>query len=104
MDAEKSVSIAGPQGGSGDEVIQIAIRLPHNHFSDVGGHLRQCAQTSVDGPRSVDPRTGYFCWRLGWNACPGILGLFVGPIILAVAWELLTAWKSGTAEQIAPLT
>jgi predicted PurR-regulated permease PerM len=41
---------------------------------------------------------------LGGTLAQGILGLFVGPIILAVAWELLAAWMSDSAEQIAPLT
>jgi len=30
---------------------------------------------------------------LGGTLAHGIVGLFVGPIILAVAWELLMAWS-----------
>jgi predicted PurR-regulated permease PerM len=29
---------------------------------------------------------------LGGTLAHGLLGLFVGPIVLAVAWELLMAW------------
>ena len=45
-----------------------------------------------------------FVGVLGGTLAHGILGLFVGPIILAVAWELLMAWTRDSAEQIAPLT
>jgi predicted PurR-regulated permease PerM len=33
-----------------------------------------------------------FIGVLGGTLAHGMLGLFVGPIILAVAWELLMAW------------
>jgi hypothetical protein len=35
---------------------------------------------------------------LGGTLAHGIVGLFVGPIILAVAWELLMAWARDGAE------
>jgi predicted PurR-regulated permease PerM len=35
-----------------------------------------------------------FVGVLGGTLAHGIVGLFVGPIILAVAWELLMAWAS----------
>jgi predicted PurR-regulated permease PerM len=44
-----------------------------------------------------------FVGVLGGTLAHGIVGLFVGPIILAVAWELLTAWigrdEAGPASQ-----
>jgi predicted PurR-regulated permease PerM len=43
-----------------------------------------------------------FVGVLGGTLAHGILGLFVGPIILAVAWELLRAWMSDSAEQMHP--
>jgi predicted PurR-regulated permease PerM len=54
-----------------------------------------------------------FIGVLGGTLAHGLLGLFVGPIVLAVAWELLTAWgrqqqaaavadKSGGARQETP--
>jgi predicted PurR-regulated permease PerM len=33
-----------------------------------------------------------FVGVVGGTLAHGIVGLFIGPIILAVAWELLTAW------------
>jgi predicted PurR-regulated permease PerM len=38
-----------------------------------------------------------FMGVLGGTLAHGIVGLFVGPIILAVAWELLMAWNRGEA-------
>jgi predicted PurR-regulated permease PerM len=35
-----------------------------------------------------------FIGVLGGTLAHGIVGLFVGPIVLAVAWELLMAWSS----------
>jgi predicted PurR-regulated permease PerM len=40
-----------------------------------------------------------FIGVLGGTLAHGLLGLFVGPIVLAVAWELLMAW--GREEQAA---
>jgi predicted PurR-regulated permease PerM len=34
-----------------------------------------------------------FIGVIGGTLAHGIVGLFVGPIILAVAWELLMAWS-----------
>jgi predicted PurR-regulated permease PerM len=43
---------------------------------------------------------------LGGTLAHGIVGLFVGPIILAVAWELLMAWSrtepAGVADRFDP--
>jgi hypothetical protein len=89
MDAEKSVSIAGPQGRSGDEVIQIAIRLGLLAFLIYWSFI-------IQGRGLSTPVVVIFVGVLGGTLAYGILGLFVGPIILAVAWELLTAWMSDT--------
>jgi predicted PurR-regulated permease PerM len=47
-----------------------------------------------------------FVGVLGGTLAHGILGLFVGPIILAVAWELLMAWTrdemAGEANKVQP--
>jgi predicted PurR-regulated permease PerM len=32
---------------------------------------------------------------IGGTLAHGVIGLFVGPVVLAVAWELLVAWKGG---------
>ena len=39
-----------------------------------------------------------FIGVLGGTLAHGVLGLFVGPIILAVAWQLLMAWTPDSAE------
>ncbi len=38
------------------------------------------------------PMLVIFVGVLGGMLAHGIVGLFIGPIILAVAWELMTAW------------
>ena len=38
------------------------------------------------------PMLVIFIGVLGWTLAHGIVGLFIGPIILAVAWELMMAW------------
>jgi predicted PurR-regulated permease PerM len=44
-----------------------------------------------------------FMGVLGGTLAHGIVGLFVGPIILAVAWELLMAWsRDDPADAVAP--
>lgn len=42
-----------------------------------------------------------FVGVLGGTLAHGIVGLFVGPIILAVAWELLMAWGRGEPADVA---
>ena len=53
---------------------------------------RQCAQADRDGARATTPALVIFIGVIGGTLAHGIVGLFIGPIILAVAWELLTAW------------
>jgi predicted PurR-regulated permease PerM len=38
------------------------------------------------------PMPVIFIGLIGGTLAHGIVGLFVGPIILAVAWELMKAW------------
>ena len=38
------------------------------------------------------PALVIFVGVIGGTLAHGIVGLFIGPIILAVVWELLTAW------------
>jgi predicted PurR-regulated permease PerM len=40
-----------------------------------------------------------FIGVLGGTIAHGIVGLFVGPIILAVGWELLAAWMREAREE-----
>jgi predicted PurR-regulated permease PerM len=39
---------------------------------------------------------------IGGTIAHGILGLFVGPVVLAVAWELLVAWLRDDENRLAP--
>jgi predicted PurR-regulated permease PerM len=49
------------------------------------------------------PMLVIFIGVLGGMIAHGIVGLFVGPIILAVAWELMMAWiREEQAEAAAP--
>jgi predicted PurR-regulated permease PerM len=51
------------------------------------------------------PMLVIFVGVLGGMLAHGIVGLFIGPIILAVAWELMTAWiKEDQADAILPDT
>ena len=43
-----------------------------------------------------------FIGVLGGMLAHGILGLFVGPIILAVTWELIIAWIREERAEVAP--
>ena len=42
-----------------------------------------------------------FIGVLGGTLAHGLLGLFIGPIVLAVAWELLMAWSREEGDAIA---
>jgi predicted PurR-regulated permease PerM len=46
----------------------------------------------VMGRGLTTPALVIFIGVVGGTLAHGIVGLFIGPIILAVAWELLTAW------------
>jgi predicted PurR-regulated permease PerM len=48
------------------------------------------------------PALVIFVGVLGGTLAHGIVGLFVGPIVLAVAWELLLAW--GREEAAPPVS
>ena len=49
------------------------------------------------------PMLVIFIGVLGGMLAHGILGLFVGPIILAVTWELIMAWiREERAEVVVP--
>ena len=46
----------------------------------------------IMGRGLTTPAVVIFIGVIGGTLAHGIVGLFIGPIILAVAWELLTAW------------
>jgi predicted PurR-regulated permease PerM len=48
------------------------------------------------------PTAVIFIGVIGGTLAHGIVGLFIGPIILAVAWELMTAWMHEDRSSPAP--
>jgi predicted PurR-regulated permease PerM len=58
----------------------------------------------VMGRGLTTPSLVIFLGVIGGTLAHGIVGLFIGPIILAVAWELLTAWVRDDEVRVAPET
>jgi predicted PurR-regulated permease PerM len=56
----------------------------------------------VMGRGLTTPALVIFLGVIGGTLAHGIVGLFIGPIILAVAWELLTAWVRDDEERGLP--
>jgi predicted PurR-regulated permease PerM len=56
----------------------------------------------VMGRGLTTPALVIFLGVIGGTLAHGIVGLFIGPIILAVAWELLTAWVRDDDPLIVP--
>jgi len=56
----------------------------------------------VMGRGLTTPSLVIFLGVIGGTLAHGIVGLFIGPIILAVAWELLTAWVRDDEARGAP--
>ena len=57
----------------------------------------------VMGRGLTTPSLVIFLGVIGGTLAHGIVGLFIGPIILAVAWELLTAWvRDDEAKELSP--
>lgn len=64
----------------------------------------------VMGRGLTTPALVIFLGVIGGTLAHGIVGLFIGPIILAVAWELLTAWvredeaREATHAELSPIS
>ncbi|WP_156908602.1 AI-2E family transporter [Bradyrhizobium murdochi] len=58
----------------------------------------------VMGRGLTTPSLVIFLGVIGGTLAHGIVGLFIGPIILAVAWELLTAWVRDDEVRVASET
>jgi predicted PurR-regulated permease PerM len=58
----------------------------------------------VMGHGSRTPMLVIFIGVVGGTLAHGIIGLFLGPIVLAVAWELLAAWMRDEADRNASVT
>lgn len=61
-------------------------------FFLVVGALDNVLKPLVMGRGLTTPTLVIFVGVIGGTLAHGIVGLFIGPIILAVAWELMTAW------------
>jgi predicted PurR-regulated permease PerM len=66
--------------------------LPLTLFLVVVGVLDNVLKPLVMGRGLTTPSLVIFIGVIGGTLAHGIVGLFIGPIILAVAWELMTAW------------
>jgi predicted PurR-regulated permease PerM len=69
-----------------------AIALPITIFLILAGISDNILKPLLMGRGLTTPMPVIFIGLIGGTLAHGIVGLFVGPIILAVAWELMTAW------------
>jgi predicted PurR-regulated permease PerM len=61
-------------------------------FMCVVGVLDNVLKPLVMGRGLTTPTLVIFIGVIGGTLAHGIVGLFIGPIILSVAWELMVAW------------
>jgi predicted PurR-regulated permease PerM len=69
-----------------------AIALPITIFLALVGISDNVLKPLLMGRGLVTPMPVIFIGLIGGTLAHGIVGLFVGPIILGVAWELMMAW------------
>jgi predicted PurR-regulated permease PerM len=69
-----------------------AIALPITIFLALAGISDNVLKPLLMGRGLATPMPVIFIGLIGGTLAHGIVGLFVGPIILAVAWELMMAW------------
>src|SRR6202007_465214 len=74
-------------------VKDFAIALPITIFLALAGISDNVLKPLLMGRSLATPMPVIFIGLIGGTLAHGIVGLFVGPIILAVAWELLMAWS-----------
>jgi predicted PurR-regulated permease PerM len=67
------------------------------------GFVDTALKPFVMGHGSQTPMVVIFIGVLGGTLAHGLIGLFVGPIVLAVGWELLAAWMRDEAGRSAPV-
>jgi predicted PurR-regulated permease PerM len=70
----------------------LAIALPATIFLVLAGLSDNVLKPLLMGRGLATPMPVIFVGLIGGTLAHGIVGLFVGPIILAVAWELMRAW------------
>ena len=80
-----------------------AVALPMTIYLVIVGLADNILKPILMGRGLSTPMLVIFIGVLGGMIAHGIVGLFVGPIILAVAWELMMAWiREERAEAAAP--
>lgn len=79
-----------------------AIALPVTIFLVLAGLSDNVLKPLLMGRNLTTPMPVIFIGLIGGTLAHGIVGLFVGPIILAVAWELLAAWIREDRSTAAP--
>ena len=80
-----------------------AVALPLTIYLLVVGLADNVLKPMLMGRGLNTPMLVIFIGVLGGMLAHGILGLFVGPIILAVTWELMMAWiREERAEVASP--
>jgi predicted PurR-regulated permease PerM len=65
------------------------------------GFIDNVLKPIVMGHGSRTPMVVIFIGVLGGTLAHGLIGLFIGPIVLAVGWELLAAWMRDEADRTA---
>ena len=79
------------------------IALPATIYLMVVGLADNVVKPILMRRRLTTPMPVILIGLLGGTLAHGIVGLFVGPIILAVAWELMMAWiRDGRASPTSP--
>jgi len=82
---------------------EFAVALPLTIYLLVVGLADNILKPMLMGRGLNTPMLVIFIGVLGGMIAHGILGLFVGPIILAVAWQLMMAWiREERAETVPP--
>jgi predicted PurR-regulated permease PerM len=76
--------------------------LPLTLFLVIVGLLDNILKPLVMGRGLTTPKLVIFIGVIGGTLAHGIVGLFIGPIILSVAWELTVAWIDQDRPRIAP--
>ncbi|MGM4962838.1 AI-2E family transporter [Tardiphaga sp. 1201_B9_N1_1] len=71
-------------------------------FLTVVGILDNILKPLVMGRGLTTPTIVIFIGVIGGTLAHGIVGLFIGPIVLSVAWELIAAWMREDRSQPAP--
>ena len=79
-----------------------AVALPLTIYLLVVGLADNIVKPMLMGRGLSTPMLVIFIGVLGGMIAHGILGLFVGPIILAVAWQLMMAWIREERTETAP--